>query len=82
MSAEKQESERLNEGLMEEHEELQAFMAQETSRHHNAEVLRSFPDDKTTISYNIDFTTPPIIYIHTYICSICMYKTYTTYICM
>lgn len=64
MSAEKQESERLNEGLMEEHEELQAFMAQETSRHHNAEVLHSFPDDKTTISYNIGFTTPPNIYIN------------------
>ncbi len=38
MGAEKQEAERLNEAMLQEHEELQAFVAQETSRHHNAEV--------------------------------------------
>ena len=38
VTAEKQEALRLNEALLQEHEELQAFLAQETSRHHNAEV--------------------------------------------
>lgn len=38
VTAEKQAALRLNEALLQEHEELQAFVAQETSRHHNAEV--------------------------------------------
>ena len=38
VTAEKQEALRLNEAMLQEHEELQAFVAQETSRHHNAEV--------------------------------------------
>ena len=37
-TAEKEEALRLNEALLREHEELQQFMAQESSRHHNAEV--------------------------------------------
>ncbi len=38
VTAEKQEALRLNEAMLQEHEELQAFVAQETSRHQNAEV--------------------------------------------
>ena len=37
VTAQKQEALKLNEALLQEHEELQAFLAQETSRHHNAE---------------------------------------------
>ena len=39
VTADKQDALRLNEALLTEHEELQHFMAQETSRHHNAEVM-------------------------------------------
>ncbi len=38
VTAEKQEALRLNEAMLQEHEELQAFVAQEPSRHQNAEV--------------------------------------------
>lgn len=40
VSSDKQDALRLNEAMLHEHEELQHFMAQEVSRHHNAEVLR------------------------------------------
>lgn len=49
-TAEKEEALRLNEALLREHEELQQFMAQESSRHHNAEV---------TVHRHIDFGTVP-----------------------
>lgn len=49
-AAEKEEALRLNEALLREHEELQQFMAQESSRHHNAEV---------TVQQDIDFGTVP-----------------------
>ncbi|DBB04859.1 TPA: hypothetical protein ACH3X3_010146 [Trebouxia sp. C0006] len=39
VTAEKQEALRLNEAMLQEHEELQAFVAQETSRHQNAEGI-------------------------------------------
>ena len=38
VTGEKEEALRLNEALLREHEELQQLMAQESSRHHNAEV--------------------------------------------
>ena len=39
VTAEKQEALRLNEALLQEHEELKAFLAQETYRHHNDEEI-------------------------------------------
>ena len=39
VASDKQDALRLNEAMLREHEELQHFMAQEVSRHHNAEVL-------------------------------------------
>ena len=41
VTSEKQDALRLNEAMLQEHEELQHFMAQEVSRHHNAEVRPS-----------------------------------------
>ena len=38
-TAEKEEALSLNEALLREHEELQQFMAQESSSHHNAEGM-------------------------------------------
>lgn len=38
VTSEKQDALRLNEAMLQEHEELQRFVAQESSRHHNAEV--------------------------------------------
>ena len=49
-TAEKEEALRLNEALLREHEDLQQFMAQESSRHHNAEVA---------VQQDVDFGTVP-----------------------
>ncbi|KAL3161494.1 hypothetical protein ABBQ32_010369 [Trebouxia sp. C0010 RCD-2024] len=39
VTSDKQDTLRLNEAMLQEHEELQHFMAQEVSRHHNAEAI-------------------------------------------